>query len=159
MPTGDDRSQVGRAGGAAAPNRGCPHRTRARPALPSQRAHAMLPILVDHRRATARPLTRRKPRASALTRTAARQPSERLTRRRGARSPGWLAVGVADFGADLRPGAAEAALGRALVGSDAHVQPELGGARRPQLPPVTLRHPGHLDPRTPVTPGTAPPCR
>jgi hypothetical protein len=34
----------------------------------------MLPILVDHRRATARPLTGRKPRASALTRAAARPP-------------------------------------------------------------------------------------
>jgi DNA-binding transcriptional MerR regulator len=32
------------------------------------------PILVDHRRATARPLTGRKPRASALTRAAARPP-------------------------------------------------------------------------------------
>src|SRR6266487_6863592 len=67
MPTGDDRSQTGRAGRAAAPYRGGPHRTRARPAMPSQRAHEMLPVLVDHRRATARPLTGRKPRASALT--------------------------------------------------------------------------------------------
>src|SRR6266568_3095818 len=67
MPTGDDRSQVGRAGRAAAPYRGGPHRTRARSAMPSQRAHEMLSILVDHRRATARPLTGRKPRASALT--------------------------------------------------------------------------------------------
>jgi hypothetical protein len=31
----------------------------------------MLPILVDHPRATARPLTGRKPRATALTRAAA----------------------------------------------------------------------------------------
>src|SRR6266508_5142317 len=69
MPTGDDRSQVSRAGrAAAAPYRGGPHRTRARSAMPSQRAHVVLPILVDHRRATARPLTGRKPRASALTR-------------------------------------------------------------------------------------------
>src|SRR4030095_3360174 len=44
--------------------------------MPSQRAHEMLPILVDHRRATAWPLTGRKPRASALTRTATR-PTER----------------------------------------------------------------------------------
>lgn len=65
-PTGDDRSQVGRAGRATAPYRGRPHRTRARSAMPSQRAHEMLPILVDHRRTTARPLTGRKPRASAL---------------------------------------------------------------------------------------------
>src|SRR5262245_13620816 len=35
--------------------------------MPSPRPHDMLPILVDHRRATARPLTGRKPRASALT--------------------------------------------------------------------------------------------
>src|SRR4029450_7394674 len=42
--------------------------------MPSQRAHEMLPILVDHRRATAWPLTGRKPRASALTRTATRPP-------------------------------------------------------------------------------------
>src|SRR5215469_14365284 len=67
MPTGDDRSQAGRAGRAPAPYRGGPHRTRARPGMPSQRAPEMLPILVDHRRATARPLTGRKPRASALT--------------------------------------------------------------------------------------------
>src|ERR1035438_5194175 len=67
MPTGDDRSQAGRAGRAGAPYRGCPHRTRARSAMPSQRTHEMLPILVDHRRATARHLTGRKPRASALT--------------------------------------------------------------------------------------------
>ena len=67
IPAGDDRSQAGRAGRAAAPYRGSPHRTQARPAMPSQRAHEMLPVLVDHRRATARPVTGRKPRASALT--------------------------------------------------------------------------------------------
>jgi hypothetical protein len=38
----------------------------------------MLPILVDHRRATARPLTGRKPRASALTRAAAQRLAERI---------------------------------------------------------------------------------
>jgi hypothetical protein len=34
-------------------HRGGPRRTRARSAMPSQRAHEMLPILVDHRRPTA----------------------------------------------------------------------------------------------------------
>jgi hypothetical protein len=67
MPAGDDRSQAGRAGRAAASYRGGPHRTRARSAMPSQRPHEMLPVLVDHRRATARPLTGREPRASTLT--------------------------------------------------------------------------------------------
>ena len=69
-----------------------------------------------------------------------------------------LAGGGAELGPDLRPGAAEVAPGRLLVVPDGHVQPELGGARRPQLLPVALRHPGHLDPRTLVPPGPAPPC-
>src|SRR6266568_3939758 len=67
VPAGDDRSQVGRVGRAAAPYRGGPYGTGAWSAVSGQRAHAMLPILVDHRRATARPVTGRKPRASALT--------------------------------------------------------------------------------------------
>jgi hypothetical protein len=55
------------------------------------------------------------------------------------------------------PGAAEVAGGVLLVVVDARVQPEPAGGGRPQLLPVALRHPGHLDPRTLVPPGPAPP--
>jgi hypothetical protein len=42
--------------------------------------------------------------------------------------------------------------------ADVGVQAEPAGAGRPQLSPVALRRPGHLDPRTLVPPGSAPPC-
>ena len=81
-----------------------------------------------------------------------------------ARWTAGLSGGGAELGAESRPGAdlpsgaAQAPLGPLLVVPDAHVQPELGGARRPQVLPVALRHPGHLDPRTLVPPGPAPRC-
>ncbi|UJW30437.1 MerR family transcriptional regulator [Saccharothrix sp. AJ9571] len=63
-PTGTGRAQAGRTGRVSTPYRSGPHRTRTRPAMPSRRSPEMLPILVDHRRATARPLTGRKSRTS-----------------------------------------------------------------------------------------------
>ena len=68
-----------------------------------------------------------------------------------------LPGGGAELGSDPRTGAAQVALGRLRVVAQAHVQPEQGGARRPQLLPVALRHLGHLDLRTLVPPGPAPP--
>ena len=65
--------------------------------------------------------------------------------------------GGAPLGSAVVPGAVQVASGVLLVVVDGRVQPEPAGRGRPQLLPVTLRHPGHLDPRTSVPPGPAPP--
>ena len=59
----------------------------------------------------------------------------------------------AHVGSRLPPAAAQGAAGVLRVVADPRVQPEPASGRRPQLHPVALRHPGHLDPRTLVPPG------
>jgi hypothetical protein len=89
------------------------------------------------------------------------QPVQRLGAGRGQPAPGarWALPGRgAEPGSDVPPGPAWVASGVVPVVADGIGQPELARARRPQLHPVALRHAGHLDLRTLVPPGTAPPC-
>src|SRR5215813_476664 len=71
--------------------------------MPSQRSHEMLPVLVDHRRAAARPVCGRKPRASAL-----RDPS------RGTGQSDGVSGGFGGVGAAGRGGPAEGAVGKLI---------------------------------------------
>ena len=56
------------------------------------------------------------------------------------------------------PGSASVSFDLLPAVADGDVQPEPARARRPQLPPVALRHPGHPDLQTVAPPGPAPPC-
>jgi hypothetical protein len=78
--------------------------------------------------------------------------------RSGWRSGRALPGGAAEPGSEVLTGPVRVTFAALPVLADGDVQPEPAGARGPQLLPPALRHPGHLDLRTHVPPGPAPPC-